>query len=361
MKKILIFGYTLEMGGAEKALVDTINFLSDKCEIDLYLLEKKGSLLSDIPENVNIYQMKNNIFSYILFRFIPIVRKLRINKIASKKDYFAALGYMEGRSGTWVADIKKKIKKYAWIHNDVLKFDIGISDKEAIDTYNKVDKVICVSKESKINFCKKYQIDKKKVEVIYNYINEEEIIKKSIEFKVKNDKLTFVNVAAMRDQKRQDRLVMAAKKLKDEGYDFKIQLVGGGQNLEKIKEMIYTYKVQDNVEMLGEQKNPYPYIKNSDFFILSSYMEGYGIVVKEALFLGKKVITTDVVGPREILEDGKYGIIVPNTDEAVYDILKEIINNPHKYDYLDKNISNYKGDNEEIKNKVLKLLDLDKE
>ena len=45
MKKLLIFGYTLDMGGAEKALVDTIKFLHNKVEIDLYLLEKKRCVI----------------------------------------------------------------------------------------------------------------------------------------------------------------------------------------------------------------------------------------------------------------------------------------------------------------------------
>ena len=96
-----------------------------------------------------LIQLKKNIFDYILFRFIPFYRKRVINKIANKKDYYAAFGYMEGRSGTWVADINKKIKKVAWIHNDVSKFNIGISEKEIKDTYSKLDKVICVSKQAK--------------------------------------------------------------------------------------------------------------------------------------------------------------------------------------------------------------------
>ena len=97
MKKLLVFGYTMEMGGAEKALVDTLNYLNDKCEIDLYLLEKKGSLMESIPDNVNVYQMKNNILTYALFRYIPLYRKRVINKIANKKDYGYVFGYMEGR------------------------------------------------------------------------------------------------------------------------------------------------------------------------------------------------------------------------------------------------------------------------
>lgn len=358
MKKILIFGYTMEMGGAEKALSDTINYLHDKCSIDLYLLEKKGSLLSSIPKNVNLYQMKNNLIHYILFRYIPFFRKRKINKIANSKDYYAAFGYMEGRCGTWVADIKKKIKKYAWIHNDVAKYNIGISDKEACNSYNNVDKVICVSKQAKNVFCEKYNVDKSKVDVIYNFINEDKILKQAMAFKVENKCFTFVNVAKMRDQKRQDRLVNAARILKDEGYKFKIQLVGDGPNYDKIKNMIEQEQVNDVVELLGLQENPYPYIKNADVFILSSYMEGYGIVIKEALLLKKKIVTTNVTGPVEILENGKYGLVVDNSDEAIVDIMRKILKEKDIYKNIEKNLSNYKGDNEKIKKQTLKLLNL---
>lgn len=358
MKKILIFGYTMEMGGAEKALSDTINYLHDKCSIDLYLLEKKGSLLSSIPKDVNIYQMKNNLIHYMLFRYIPFFRKRKINRIVNSKDYYAVFGYMEGRCGTWVADINKKIKKYAWIHNDVVKYDIGISDKEARDSYNKVNKVICVSNQAKDIFCKKYNIRKNKVEVIYNFIDEDKILKKSDEFKINNECFTFVNVAKMRDQKRQDRLVNAAKTLKKEGYKFKIQLVGDGPNYDKIKNMVEQENVNDVVELLGLQENPYPYIKNADVFILSSYMEGYGIVIKEALLLKKKIVTTNVTGPVEILENGKYGIIVDNTDEAIVDIMRKILKEKDIYKNIEKNLSHYKGDNEKIKKQTLKLLNL---
>ena len=71
MKKLLIFGYTLDMGGAEKALTDTIYYLVPYCDIDLYLLEKTGSLLNNIPNGVNVYQIKKNVFQYTLFRFFP--------------------------------------------------------------------------------------------------------------------------------------------------------------------------------------------------------------------------------------------------------------------------------------------------
>ena len=359
MKKLLVFGYTMEMGGAEKALADTLNYLKDRCEIDLYLLEKKGCLLENIPNNVNVYQIKNNIITYALFRFIPFFRKKVINDIANKKDYGYVFGYMEGRCGTWVSDIKKNIKKYVWIHNDVMKYNIGISEKEIKKTYNNVDKVICVSKDARDNFCLKYNIPKSKTEVIYNFIDEKAILKKANEFEVKNNVYTFVNVAKMRDQKRQDRLVNAAIYLKEKGYDFKIQLIGDGPNLDKITNMVKENNIEDKIEILGLKTNPYPYIKNADFFVLSSYMEGYGIVIKEALLLKTKVITTDVVGPREILKNGKYGIIVANDDESMKYALEDILKNKDKYQFLEDRLKDYNGDNEEIMKKTLKLLDID--
>lgn len=348
MEKLLVFGYTMEMGGAEKALCDTLNYLANDYEIDLYLLEKKGSLLESIPKNVNVYQIKTNIFKYILFRFISFFRKLVINKIANKKDYKWAWGYMEGRSGTWVYDIKKDIKKYAWIHNDVERFDIGISLREARETYRGVTRVICVSKDARDSFIRKYGVNPEKVLVIYNYIDEEIIKKKALEYQVKNDVFTFVNVAKMRDQKRQDRIVKAGIYLKSKGYKFQIQLIGDGPNLESIKKMVLDNGVDDCVKVLGLKTNPYPYIKAADYFVLSSYMEGYGIVIKEALCLKTKVITTDVVGPREILMDGKYGVIVPNTDEDIIRIMEDVMKNKEKYTYLDKEIRKYHGDNEKI-------------
>ena len=357
MKKLLVFGYTMEMGGAEKALSDTINYLVDKYDIDLYLLEDKGSLIKSLPKKVRVFRLKKNIFNYMLFRFIPLYRKHVINKIAKKEKYYAALGYIEGRSATWVADIKQNIKKIAWIHTDVSKYNIGISEREILDSYNKVDKIVCVSKQAKDIFCKQYNISPNKVYVIYNFINEKKILKQAEEFEVKNKVFTIVNVAKMRDQKRHDRLVYAAKYLKELGYDFKMQLIGDGPNFDKVKELVNSNDVSDKIELLGLQTNPYPYIKNADVFVLSSDFEGYGIVVKESLLLKTPVISTKTTGPVEILENEKYGIIVPNTDDAIAKKLKEIMDNKKILDKYNKNLRDYKGDNEEIVRQTLDIIE----
>ena len=101
MKKLLFFGYTLEMGGAEKVLIDFLKVLKPDYEIDLVLLQAKGELLQNLPEGIQVQQIRNNPFSYFLFRYIPWFRKKKINRIASQKDYQVAVGFFEGRSGKW--------------------------------------------------------------------------------------------------------------------------------------------------------------------------------------------------------------------------------------------------------------------
>ena len=74
--------------------------------------------------------------------------------------------------------------------------------------------------------------------------------------------------------------------------------------------------------MTGMQKNPYPYIKDADLLVCSSYYEGYNLTVAEALIIGTPVLSTDCTGPREILDGGEYGMIVENSDEGLYNGLK---------------------------------------
>lgn len=377
MKKIIFFAYTLEVGGAEKVLCDYINILKDKYEIDLCVIQNIGEFKKDIPSKVNIIELRHNTLSYIPFRYLSLWRKYVINKIVNKGKYDIAIGFLEGRSATWVADIKRPIKKIAFVHNDVNKFDIGISEKEILDTYKKLDKIITVSEVSKESFCEKYHFDKNEVQVLYNLIDEKSILEKAKE-KVeedieknnvftddfiddsyetkstnqnhisKNDTFTFVNVGKMRPQKRQDRLVEIARDLKKEGYKFKIQIIGNGPEEETIKQLVKDYNVEDVIELKGLQLNPYPYIKNADVVVVSSDFEGYSIAIKEALLLGKPIISTDVSGVREMFEDGKYGIITKVETEDLKNKMRDVLDGKIDIKNIEKNLENYDCGNKKI-------------
>lgn len=355
-KKLVMFGYTMEIGGAERALVNVLNVMVNYFDIDLILIKDEGPLMKDIPESVNVYAIRKNIIKYILFRYIPIFRKKIINKIANKK-YDIAVAFMEGRAATWLIDLKQNCKKIAWIHNDVNKFDIGISTKEIKNTYAKVDEIIVVSKQSKESFCNKYQIDSQKVQVIYNLIDEEDILKKADEFKVQKDLFTFVNVAKMRLQKRHDRLLEAVYTLKKEGYKFKLWLVGDGPLEDKIKKQIEDLQIADYVKLWGLQENPFPYIKNADFFVMSSEHEGYPLSLLESLLLKTPVLTTDVSGADEILNKDKYGIICENNQEGLTNGMRLVLDKK-KFPKISENLKKYKGSNAQIEEQLKQTFEI---
>ena len=357
MKKIIFFGYTLEVGGAEKVLCDYINILKDKYKIDLCLLQNIGEFKKDIPKSVNIIELRKGNLTYIPFRYFSFWRKYVINKIVKKGNYDVAIGFLEGRSATWVADINKNIKKIAFIHNDVNKFDIGISEKEILDTYNKIDKIITVSEVAKESFCKKYNFKKENVQVLYNLIDEKNILEKSKENIEKNEVFTFVNVGKMRKQKRQDRLVEIARDLKKEGYKFKIQIIGNGPEENNIKNLVKEYNVQDVVDLKGLQLNPYPYIKNADVVVVSSDFEGYSIAIKEALLLKKVVISTDVSGVKEMFEAGKYGIITKVDTEDLKNKMKEVLDKKIDLKNIEKNLEDFDCGNQKIIERLEMILD----
>ena len=358
-KRLVFFGYTMDMGGAERALINVLNVLIKYFEIDLFLIKAEGVLMDDIPKGVNVHAIRKNTFIYALFRYIPFFRKKIINKLTGVKKYDIAVAFMEGRAATWLVDMKQDCKKIGWIHNDVSKFDIGISEKEIRDTYSKLDRVVVVSKHSMDSFIEKYGIDKSRVEVVYNLIDEEGIIKKANKFSVEKNKFTFVNVAKMRPQKRHDRLLEAVSKLKEEGFDFEVLLIGNGPLESEIKEQISKLEIEDYVKLLGLQTNPFPYIKNSDYFVMSSDHEGYPLTLLESLILKTPVVTTDVSGAFEILNGDKYGFICDVSLEALTAEMRKVLINKDKHiKVVQNNLKEYKGANAGIVEQLKELFDI---
>ena len=358
-KKLLFFGYTLDMGGAEKVMIDFIKALQLNYEIDLALLKAKGELMEALPDGIKTIEMRKGFLSYILFRYIPLFRKRKINKIANSKDYDVAIGFIEGRSATWVADIKKDIRKIVWVHNDVEYFDIGIKEKEILDSYSKVDTIVTVSEHSKKSFATKYGFPEEKIEVLYNLIDEENILTNANESVQPNECFTFINVGRMRPQKRQDRLVEIARLLKNENFNFKIQILGNGSEEEKIKQMIIEKNVQDVIELKGLVMNPYPYIKQADCVVVSSDFEGYSIAIKEALFLGKAILSTDVSGVKEIFEGEKYGIVAEKSTDDLYKKMKKILKGEIDIKKIEERLKDFDCSNNSILDKLYAIIEKD--
>lgn len=93
--------------------------------------------------------------------------------------------------------------------------------------------------------------------------------------------------------------------------DTKLMIIGKGE-FSQYRELVRKLGIDDAVYFTGLKRNPYPYLKKSSLYVLTSYNEGFPNAMVEAMALGVPVIATDcMTGPKEILED-RYGILVPN-------------------------------------------------
>lgn len=368
MKKILFAITSLTIGGAEKVLVDISNELCEKYNITIFTIYPHGEFEKNISKKIklkSLYNKQYNELSKIQKMIIPLrvwLGKRRIYKKYIKEDFDVEIAFLEGPVTRLVSVKNDNVKKIAWIHNDISKVfgnNLKSKIKKVVDEkiYNKFDKLIFVSKDNKENFEKTYKNNEIKKEVVYNYINAENIIKKSketIKEEFKENELDFVTVARLVEQKGIDRLVNVHSKLIKEGLKHKIWVVGDGPEYNKINGMIKSNNVEETFILLGKKENPYPYIKNADYFCLLSYFEGYGMVLEEAKILEKKILITDTAA-REAVEGYEYAEIIENSENGIYNKLREIILQKNKRAIETDSLNKY--DNKKIIEKIKEILE----
>jgi glycosyltransferase involved in cell wall biosynthesis len=106
---------------------------------------------------------------------------------------------------------------------------------------------------------------------------------------------------------------------KEKGVDEKLYIIGKGKSEEQLQQTAVDLGINNDVEFLGFKSNPYPWIKNCKLLLHSAKFEGLPTVLVEGLLLGKLMVSTDCpTGPKEILNSGKAGMLVPVGDERAF-------------------------------------------
>lgn len=365
MKKIL-FGITgLTIGGAERVLVDLANELSKNYDITIFTLYAKGELEKELNSNVKLkslfkysYKEMSKLKQKIIVPLKVLLLKNSIYNKNIKGNYDVEIAFLEGPITRLFSVKNKNVRKIAWVHNDIsLVFGKGLKArlKKYLDKkiYGKYNDLVFVSKENMCDFDKTYtnlNISDEHKKVIYNYIDKERILEKSQE-KVKllydYNCINFVTVSRLVYQKGIDRIIEVHKKLIESGYNHKFYVIGDGPEREKLENLIKENKVENSFFLLGQKENPYPYIKNADYFCLLSRFEGYGMVLEEAKILGKPIIITDTAA-REAVEDYDKKWILENSNDGIYNGLAEIIEKRNKDIYGNYNENMKEYDNAKI-------------
>ena len=328
--KILFYIDTLRGGGAEKVLRTLVNAM-DQNKFDITVQttfrEETENILSRGIKYKYCYKNKNPL-SEIIFRAeaeANLVYPLHI-----KDDYHIEVAYLEAASTKIMAgSTNKKAKKLAWVHCDLRKITGGADDfvKKSAQKYKKFHKVIGVSENVKESFKELFGNEPESL-VIYNTIDDKEILEKSLEVlpaDITKNKFTLLMLGRLMPQKNYPRLLKSARTLLNEGFDFDLWILGEGEERPELEKIINENNLNNNVYLLGFRENPYPFIIQSDLLVCSSNYEGFSTFVAEGLILGKPIVTTDCSGMDELLGENEFGLITPNDDEAFTDGLRKML------------------------------------
>lgn len=138
-------------------------------------------------------------------------------------------------------------------------------------------------------------------------------------------------VGRLTEQKGFDVLLRSFSKAQEK-TEVRLMIIGDGPQRARLEKLVIELGIDKKVQFAGYQRNPYKYMNNADLFVLSSRWEGLPNVLIEAMGAGLKVIATDCPsGPRDILEDGKWGKLVPVADvEALTAALVEIVDSNYE-------------------------------
>lgn len=375
MKKILIVIDTLLGGGAEKVLYDTLkNINLSKYKVELFLIQNEGMYRGKIKElGINIdylFDERKDLCSNILYRKFKsmIIRILKcfyskypfLIKKLKNKNYDIEIAFLEGYSTVLIANRKNNFKKISWIHTDLKKhraLSFGLEKR----SYQKIDKIICVSEDSKKSVLNLYPENKNKIEVIYNPIDKNNILKLSKEkanFNFNKSKINIITIGRLTKIKGYDILLQSHNKLIKEGLDYNLIILGEGIERKNLEKYIKENNLENNTQLLGFKENPYPYLKEADIFVSSSRYEGYPLVLCEAVCLGKPIIATNCTGPKEILENSRYGLMaeVENVDDLAEKMKKLILNEELRKKYSD--LSKERAEIFDIKKTMQEIEDL---
>ena len=370
MKVLVLHGH-LSMGGEERVLLNVLkNLVELNYDVDLLITwnHKENNLFeNEIPKKVNYeflfnnYDGKSKIIKEIYSLWAKLTYLKKVEKIIKEKKYDIVIDYSSNLLKYNNLDIKVPV--FAWIH-----FSLTFGEKLSADKiekykkqYKKYDKILAICDTMRDEFVEILGMEKNKVELVYNPIDLEAIRKKAENIDKKYENYLkqdyFLQVSRLTEQKQPEHLVDIYYKLKQQGIKEKLYFIGNGEKIELIKQKIREYNLENDVVLLGQIENPYPFFKNAKLFVHTAKYEGLPTVLLESLTLGTPVVSYDCpTGPKDILgQNSEYGKLIPLNDKDTF--VKEVyklMKNDEKYENYRK-ISLVRADDFSLQNNKAKL------
>lgn len=338
--KVLMLLPNLVSAGGQQAVLNLYRSLPpNRFELSLLVHEKTGSFSQGLDESINVHFVSDRDY-----RRTDLPKYLAATVHHARQADIVLAG-LEGRASFLGLLAAKFLRKpvVAWLHIDWSPFIHLVSWRQrlSLSLYGYADRIVTCSKGVADNFAKDFGLPRTRLHPIYNGLPSQKIRQKALEplpdsIQQIFEQPTVLTVGRLDHQKAQEYLIAAHALLRAKGIQHNLAIVGEGGLLSALKQQALDLGVSDTVHFLGFQQNPYKFMNHATAFAFSSRFEGFGLVLVEAMLCGLPTVSTDCPsGPREVLGDGQYGVLVESENaQALADGLEQILCNPARRQQL---------------------------
>jgi glycosyltransferase involved in cell wall biosynthesis len=330
-RRIAIVLATLGEGGAERIAINLADgFVKRGHQVDLVVVRPVGPLVKVVPPGVRVVDLKAG-------RARAAIRSLRSYIRDEGPDVLLAINY-EANFLTLLSSIglREKARTILTVHCGPHQYIGTLSLRTRLLylaairlLYPAADAIVAVSHGIEADF-KKLGIKGESIRTIYNPVlrdDFDELARAEVDhdwFR-KAQGPVIVTVGRLTLQKDHRLLLRSFQRLASPHA--RLMIIGDGELRTELEREAAERGLSDRVFFAGYRDNPYPYMQSAQLFVLSSRWEGLPTVLIEAMATGTPVVSTDCPhGPREILEDGRWGALVPVGDvDALAKAMSEIL------------------------------------
>ncbi len=352
--KVLFRHRSMEMGGVEKVMLSLLNNLDrEKFELTVCLNINQGELRDEFPEHVRKVSLtpgKEDLSKNRILQKIQLVRRnLRLRHIQKQpavadlllgEQYDIEIGMTYGDFPAVLNSTNKNSKKVGWFHSEINLPKLQPLVPGILKNFPEFDQMIYCSQKIKDMMHQYYpDLHYPPEEVIINAIPVKEIRKKADEpIAALPEGPVFVSIGRLHSRKGYHKLIEAHTKLIREGFHHSVIVVGDGEEFRNLQQQIADNQVEDTFILAGNKMNPYPYVKNADYFILPSESEAWPLVIAEALILQKPVIATRTGDIPAMIDHGKTGYLISYETDEMYASMKKFLMEPEFITEIKKNL-----------------------
>lgn len=323
---ISIFLPNLDGGGAERAMLHLAEGFAERgMKTDLVLAEVEGDYLEFVPSSVRIIDLKSTV-PVVVSKTVALRRYLHHEQptvIFSALDIISSALWAKAwaKPGVVPTKVVMCIQTHlsGQFQHDQHYVAARIRACLVRWLYPKSDGLVAASWGTAKDLAQLTALPLERIRVIYNPVVTADVIRKSQELLghpwfLPEEPPVVLGVGRLVGQKDFFTLVRAFHQVRQQRRA-RLMILGEGEDRSSLETLIRKLKLEQDVALPGFVENPYAYMANSAVFVLSSCYEGFGNVVAEALAVGTPIVATDCPsGPAEILENGKYGKLVPIAD-----------------------------------------------